>query len=331
MPPDVAVVIVNYGTPEMAVAAAESVLNRGEDGLSVEIHIVDNASPGNDREVLTDAAARWGDAVKLHLEDSNHGFGRGNNLVLRALAAREDPPGKVYLLNPDARLVTNTIAELSAFLEAHPKAAVVGTGIIHAATGKPAASAFRFPCAVSEFEVSVHVGLISRLFARWRVPFPPSIPTQEVDWVAGASMMARLPALAEVGFFDPDYFLYYEEVDLMHRLKRSGWQVWHLPNSRVVHIAGASTGVRSDNPERPALPAYWYDSWRFYFEKLHGRGGARRAALARLTGTVLGDLICRVRGLPSRNPRNFALDFRRRVLGPLFGADQPEAQRTTRS
>jgi N-acetylglucosaminyl-diphospho-decaprenol L-rhamnosyltransferase len=163
-----------------------------------------------------------------------------------------------------------------------------------------------------------HFGPLSRLFDRWKVPFPPDIPTREVDWVAGASMMARLPALAEVGFFDPDYFLYYEEVDLMHRLKRKGWEIWHLPSSQVIHVGGAATGVSSENPERPALPAYWYDSWRFYFEKLHGRGGARVVALARLTGTMVGDLICRVRRRPSRNPRNFAADFRRRVVNPLF-------------
>ncbi len=318
MPSDVAVVIVNYGTAEMAAAAADSVLNRGADGLSVEIHLVDNASPGNDRAVLTAAAARWGDAVTLHLEDTNHGFGRGNNLVLRQLAARADPPGKVYLLNPDAQLVTNAVAELAAFLDAHPKAAVVGSGIVHEVTREPVVCAFRFPGAISEFAGALHFGPLSRLVRRWMVAFPPGIPTQQVDWVAGASMMARLPALAEVGFFDPDYFLYYEEVDLMHRLKRAGWEVWHLPQAQVIHFAGAATGVSTANLDRPPLPGYWYDSWRLYFEKLHGTGGARAAALARLSGTVLGDLLCRLRGKPPRNPRNFATDFRRRVVGPLF-------------
>jgi N-acetylglucosaminyl-diphospho-decaprenol L-rhamnosyltransferase len=326
MPAAVAVVIVNYGTADMAIAAADSVLDRPRDGIEVEIHLVDNASPGDDRAILAAAAGRWGDAVTLHLEAENHGFGRGNNLVLRALAARADPPALVYLLNPDARLATNTIAELSAFLEAHPRAAVVGSGIIHEATGAPATCAFRFPGAISEFAGAVHFGPVARMFARWQVPLPPDIPVREVDWVAGASMMARLPALAEVGFFDPDYFLYYEEVDLMHRLKRKGWEIWHLPSAQVVHVGGAATGVSSENPDRPALPAYWYDSWRFYFQKLHGTGGARRVALARLAGTVLGDLICRLRRQPSRNPRNFAADFRRQVVRPLFGLGPPRRE-----
>jgi hypothetical protein len=46
----------------------------------------------------------WGEGVSSTSRSVNHGFGRGNNVVLRALEARERPPEKVMLLNPDARL-----------------------------------------------------------------------------------------------------------------------------------------------------------------------------------------------------------------------------------
>lgn len=320
MPTDVAVIIVNYNTPEMAIAAADSVLDRGADGLTVEIHLVDNASTGDDQAILSQASARWGDAVVLHFETVNHGFGRGNNLVLRQLAARSEPPTKVYLLNPDARLVTNAVSELATFLDAHPKAAVVGSGVVHEQTLEPMVCAFRFPGIISEFSGALHFGPVGRLLQRWQVAHEPGIATRQVDWVVGASMMARLEALEAVGFFDPDYFLYFEEVDLMHRLKRRGWEVWHFPQAKVVHIAGASTGVSTEDPERRPLPGYWYDSWRLYHEKMHGRRIARITSVSRLSGTVLGNLLSWVRGKPARNPQNFATDFRRRVMGPLFGA-----------
>lgn len=318
MTTDVAVVIVNYGTADMAIAAADSVLNRTPDGLTVEVHLVDNASPGDDAAVLRQTAPRWGDAVTLHLETTNHGFGRGNNVVLQQLAQRDNPPAKVYLLNPDARLETNAVAQLSAFLDAHPKAAVVGSAILHEGSLEPATCAFRFPSALSEFVGAVSFGPLARLFGNTTVAYPADLPMQQVDWVSGASMMARLDALMDVNFFDPDFFLYYEEVDLMHRLKRRGWEVWHLPQAKIVHVAGAATGVTRIRDERPPLPAYWYESWRFYFEKQHGRTGARLAALARLTGTVLGDLIGRLRRKPSAHPRNFVADFGRHVVRPLF-------------
>lgn len=326
MPSDIAVVIVNYGTADMAIAAVDSVLNRSPDGLEVEVHVVDNASPNDDAAVLRQTAPRWGDAVTLHLEPTNHGFGRGNNVVLRKLAQRADRPAKVYLLNPDARLASNAVAELSAFLDSHPKAAVVGSAILHEGSLEPAACAFRFPGAISEFVTAVNFGPLTRLFARHLVAFPAELPMQEVDWVSGASMMARLDALAEVGFFDPDFFLYYEEVDLMHRLKRRGWQVWHLPQAKIVHVAGAATGVTRITDERPPLPAYWYESWRMYFEKQHGRSGARMAARARLAGTALGGILARLRRRPTDTPRNFTPDFQRHVLGPLL-APAPSEKR----
>jgi GT2 family glycosyltransferase len=318
MTTDVAVIIVNYGTADMAIAAVDSVLNRAPDGLTVEVHVVDNASPGDDAATLREAAPRWGKAVTLHLETTNHGFGRGNNVVLRKLAQRASPPAKVFLLNPDARLQTNAVAQLSAFLDDHPQAAVVGSAILHEGSFAPATCAFRFPGALSEFVTAVQFGPLSRLFQNRTVAFPADMPLQQVDWVSGASMMARLDALAAVEFFDPDFFLYFEEVDLMHRLKRRGWQVWHLPQAKVVHVAGAATGVTRITDERPPLPTYWYDSWRMYFEKQHGRSGARFAAFARLAGTILGDMLSRLRRKPSHSPRNFVPDFRRHVLRPLF-------------
>lgn len=323
--PDVAVIIVNYRTAEMSIAAADSVLDRPQDGLQVEVHVVDNASPGNDRAMLIDASRRWGDAVTLHLEDVNHGFGRGNNVVLRQLAARKDGPAKAYLLNPDARLVTNAVAQLATFLDAHPRAAVVGSAILHDGSLEPAVCAFRFPSALTEFVEAVNFGPVSRFFSGHAIAFPPEIPQQQVDWVSGASLMCRLDALAEVGFFDPDFFLYYEEVEMMHRLKARGWEIWHMPEAKVVHVSGASTGVSGEQNRRRPLPGYWYDSWRLYFLKSSGRAGARKAAFARLAGTIIGDGIARLRRKQPESPGNFVPDFRRNVLNPLLSWDSGPA------
>ena len=96
----VAVVIVNYGTAPLTIQAVDSVLRLSTGG--VDIHVVDNASPGEDARILSDRADNWPDNVTLHLEDRNHGFGRGINLVLDPLSRRADPPDFVLFLNPDA-------------------------------------------------------------------------------------------------------------------------------------------------------------------------------------------------------------------------------------
>ena len=90
----IAVITVNYGIAEMSIEAVESVLARTHGGYEVEVHLVDNASPKDDATQISEAhaARNWGDRVTLWLEETNHGFGRGNNVVLNALADRETPP-----------------------------------------------------------------------------------------------------------------------------------------------------------------------------------------------------------------------------------------------
>jgi hypothetical protein len=315
---EIAVIIVNYGTADLALDAVDSVFVRDHGGRTVEVHLIDNASPGDDAARIRQAieARGWQERLVFHAEEENHGFGRGNNIVLEALAARDTPPDYVFLLNPDARLKTDTIAELAAFLDAHPDAAIAGAGIDRPDSGAAVTAAFRFPGAISEFAAAARFDPISRVTRRWSVPLPADAPTQEVDWVAGAAMLARFSALTETGFFDPDFFLYYEEVELMYRIRRAGWQVWFYPEARVEHVAGAATKVNASR--REALPEYWYESWRFYFCKTRGPWGARFCALSRLLGSVLDIAISRLRGrAPHRrcSPRDF---YRLSVL-PLFG------------
>lgn len=317
--PEIAVIVVNYGAPALALEAVESVRALGRGEYSVELHLVDNASPGDDAQQFRDAAnARdWGDAVTLHLEDENHGFGRGNNLVLDILALRERPPKYVFLLNPDAALRNDAIAHLARFLDAHPMAAVAGARSVKP-EGHSVTAAFRFPTLASEFAAALNFGPVSRLLQSRTVALDPDIPTQPVGWVSGASMMIRWQALADCGFFHPAYFLYYEEVDLMRRFARAGWETWYVREAEITHVEGASTDVRSAETRRKARPAYWYESWRLYFLG-HGHTYALGTALARLTGAALNGVLARLRGREPAAPLHFGRDFRNFVIRPLLG------------
>ena len=315
---DVAVIVVNYGTADLALQAVDSVLMRDHRGLKVEVHLVDNASPGDDAARLARALeipARAGQ-VTFYPETTNHGFGRGNNLVLRALAARPCAPHFVFLLNPDARLKTDTLADLAAFLDDHPQAAVVGAGIDRPDGGSPVTAAFRFPCAISEFSDSMRFGPLTRLTSHWTVALPSTTPTQQVDWVSGAALMARLDVLKTVNFFDPDFFLYFEETELMHRLHQVGWETWYCAEARIEHVAGASTGMHAGRST--PRPADWFDSWRFYFCKTQGLWGARLCALARLGGSMAHAGISILRRRQLSYERGFPSDFTRKVMRPLF-------------
>jgi GT2 family glycosyltransferase len=68
----------------------------------------------------------------------------------------------------------------------------------------------------------------------------PDLAT-DVDWMLGACLLVRRSILTTVGGFDPDYFLYGEEIDLQYRIRQLGWRVVYVPSRGVVHHAGQST------------------------------------------------------------------------------------------
>ncbi|WP_162136614.1 glycosyltransferase [Oceaniovalibus guishaninsula] len=314
----IAAIVVNYGTADLTIAAVQSVLARHHGGRDVAVHVVDNASPGGDAAALAAAheAHGWGARVTLWPQTVNHGFGRANNLVSQALAAGDAPPDAVFLLNPDARLENEAIDILAASLEADPRLGFAGAGVL-SPEGVPVTAAFRFPSALGEFAQALGFGPVARACRSRLVPLPPDHPEGRVDWVTGAAVLIRMQALREIGHFDPAFFLYYEEVDLMRQGARLGWTARHVPRARIVHVEGAATG--SGRPVRARRPAYRYRSWRHYYTKNHGRGGAILAGLALMAGMAGNHVLSRLaRRDPPRIERFFG-DFWAHAMGPALG------------
>lgn len=320
----IAVIIVNYGTADLCIAGVESVLSRQHGGHPVDIHLLDNASPGGDGDILAAAHLEqgWGERVTLWQERENHGFGRGNNVVLETLARSDKAPDYVFLLNPDAALENEALAILADRLDVTPGAAAAGAGIA-LPSGQSVTAAFRFPSARGEFAQAMNFGPVTRIFRDRLVPLPADHPDGPVDWVAGAAVMMRFPVIRDLGGFDPDFFLYYEEVELMSRIRRAGYDILYVPSARVSHTEGAATDVKSGQSVQKRRPAYWYDSWRLYYLKTAGRAGAIAAGLGWMAGAALNMPFAALRGQQPRAPKNFFVDFPRLVLKPLlFGPVQ---------
>ena len=143
----------------------------------------------------------------------------------------------------------------------------------------------------------------------------------EVPWVTGAAVMLRTAALADAGLFDEGFFLYFEETELMRRLRAHGWTVWHEPAALVVHEGGAATQIRDPEtgmPYRRPLPAYWYEARRRYFTLGYGRMHGLGAGLAWLAGRGWWRLRQLVAPRPGRGPGRAG----RALVGPGLWASR---------
>jgi hypothetical protein len=110
----------------------------------------------------------------------------------------------------------------------------------------------------------------------------------EADWVTGASCLIRTSALASEGLFDDGFFLYFEEVELMFRLRQAGWTIRYVPDSRVFHVGGASTGLREGKAlSMPSFPLYWFQSRRRFFTLSYGPLRAGVSNIAWVAGVAI--------------------------------------------
>lgn len=312
-----AVIIVNYRTATLTIDAVESILAQENAGLDVSVHVVDNASPEDDAAVLSAAheARGWGDRVTLYPEAENHGFGRGNNLVIEALKDRSDAPEAVFLLNPDARLVNDAVSILAAALFADPRAGAAGAAIVDEEE-RPASGPGTFPTPMGEIMRFLNFGPADRRFGHLRDRRLRRDEGGYADWVSGAAVMFRLDALRDGGAFDPGFFLYYEEVELMRRLGRRGWPTLYVPEAKVFHDRGASTGRRGVRAARE--PGYFYDSWRRYFVLSYGRGKTLALSLALVAVAGFNVAMRRLRGQVPNVPERFFRDHWVHVIRPLL-------------
>lgn len=226
-----AVVVVTHDTREDALACLRSALDAGAD----ELVLVDSGSRDG-----TSAAVRSTLPDVRVLELANVGFGRAANAGIAATRAAE-----VVLANADVRFGQTSLAILRACLVDDVSVAAVGPAVVYP-DGSPQASARRLPDPATAVGHALlgRLAPANRFTRRYRqLDADPGLP-RDVDWLSGCALALRREAFAQVGGFDPGYFLYVEDVDLCVRLRSAGWRLRYDPTARVTHRVGASTGRR---------------------------------------------------------------------------------------
>jgi GT2 family glycosyltransferase len=305
--PSVGIVIVNFRTPALVIDCLHSLAHQVADEPDWRVLLLDNGS-GDDSVARFEEARRahrweaWLDVVDYR---DNRGFAAGNNAALRRLLAEETPADLFLLLNPDTIVRPGAIRALVEFMQVNPAVGIAGSRL-EERDGTPQVSAFRFPSLLGEWENGLRLGLMSWLLARWVVAPPVRDETHAADWLSGASMMVRRDVFDTIGLLDETYFLYFEETDFCLRAHRAGWSCAYVPESRVVHLVGQSTGI---NAARRRIPRYWLASRWHYFRKNHGVMYAHASSFAWAAGHAVWRLRRRLQRKPDRDPPWLLWDF----------------------
>ncbi|MGE5756908.1 MAG: glycosyltransferase family 2 protein [Planctomycetaceae bacterium] len=302
------IVIVNYRTAGLTIDCLRSL--QAEVGALPEarVVVVDSASGDDSVGRLATAISQhgWEGWARVQPLAHNGGFAAGNNAAIRPALRGTAPPRFVLLLNPDTIVRPGALGALVEFMESRPEVGIAGPRL-EEADGTPQRSAFRFHSIWSELEGGLRLGLATRLLARWVAAPPVPEGPGPADWVSGACLLVRREVFEAIGLLDEGYFMYYEEVDFCRRARRAGWPCWYVPQARVVHLVGQSTGIG----RRTRRPAYWFRSRRRYFLVHHGPVSTLLADLAWSLGFATFRVRQVVQRKPDHDPPRLLRDFLR--------------------
>jgi GT2 family glycosyltransferase len=230
------VLIVNWNTCELLRTCLHSI-HKFPPSEPFEVIVVDNASSDGSAEMVQ----REFPQVVLVPSPTNSGYARGNNMAFAAAAGEW-----LLTLNPDTEIMDSSLQGAIDLLRANPKMGCLGARLVHP-DGRTQKSVRGWPTALGVLGDATGVGAQfpeSRLGSYRLIGFDYELQ-QAAPQPMGTFLLFRREALQDVGDvrkpFDENFPIFFNEVDLLYRMHRAGWDCLYSPDVRVVHHGGEST------------------------------------------------------------------------------------------
>jgi N-acetylglucosaminyl-diphospho-decaprenol L-rhamnosyltransferase len=249
--------------------------------FATEVIVLDNGS----RDGSAAAAEAHADVDRVIAIEQRRGKALNDSELLASAHGRYG-----LLLNEDSELLHGATLALYEALSSRPSAACAGARLLRP-DGTPQACAWRFP--------STWTALAGALFLHRLVTVQSrGERVRKVDWCQSAALLVRREAAAAVGYLDPDFFVYSDEVDFALRLREAGWGSVFVPAARAIHHEQLATATV---PERRIVEMS--RNRDLYMRKHHSAGAARTVRW--LTAYTYAIRALAALALPGRDPRRF--------------------------
>ena len=246
---EIAIIIVNWNLKEKT---ADCLRSLQQIQTPHQVIVVDNGSSDNSPKYLMQ---RFPYAVFLILPE-NVGFGVACNMAIRQ-ALSDSCCEYIFLLNNDAIIHTHTLENLLHIAHQQPGVGILGPKIYHGQQNNvlwyAGARCRRAVLAAADT-------------GRGEIDVGQFDTRQDVDFIFGAAMLIRRSVFDEIGFFDPQFFLYLEDMDFCLRAQKAGFRLLFVPSAIVWHYGSASTvknvAFRKHHQARSTVLFLWkHTSW----------------------------------------------------------------------
>jgi N-acetylglucosaminyl-diphospho-decaprenol L-rhamnosyltransferase len=298
--PTLSYCVVNTNGREDLIACLDAIERTHPAGVEHEILVLDNASTDGSAEAVRGWAERveatgGADRGDIRLIALERRTGKAEN---DSTLLREAQGHCCLLLNEDSELRPGAVEALLAALDADPRAGAAGAQLLDG-EGNPVPCAWRFPgvstALVGAFFLHRRLTVQSKA-GRGRSSQGGDTGARRVDWAQSSALMVRREAAAEVGWLDPEFFVYSDECDFCKRLADAGRHTLYVPTAEAVHHDQLSTDLGAGLPRI----VEFHRNRDLYMRKHHGRAAALAVRLLTAWSYALRTLAA---GVTPNSPR----------------------------
>jgi riboflavin kinase/FMN adenylyltransferase len=245
--PKVAIVILNYNTPQFLKQFLPAIC--GSRYGNMEVFVADNGSTDNSVEAVRQVnlegapAAQGVDRVRLIQLDKNYGFAKGYNEALKHEKVHprtpQYPDGFDYyvLLNSDCRTSQGWLTPIILMMEADRSIAVAQPKILSYAKKRRFEYAGAAGGWIDALGYPFSKGRVFDSIEKDKKQYDEPV---EIFWASGAAMVVRADVWHKFEGFDADYWAHMEEIDFCWRVKRAGYKVMSQPKGVARHVGGGT-------------------------------------------------------------------------------------------
>ncbi|KKR11756.1 MAG: Glycosyltransferase/rhamnosyltransferase [Candidatus Woesebacteria bacterium GW2011_GWA1_39_21] len=230
-----AIVVLNYNTRDLldgCLTSLKALVNE----LLFEVIVVDNGSTDDSVEMVKEKY-RW---VKLLETGGNLGFARGNNAARKVI--KND---YILFLNSDTLVGRGVLVKCLKYLKDNNLGALTCKLLLEDGSLDPDCRRSFITPWIGLSHLFLKLDRIfprSKLFAKYWYGYLSQDLIHEVNAIQGAFFLTSKTVLDEVGWFDEDYFLDGEDIDLSWKIKSHGYKIVYYPEASITHLKGATKG-----------------------------------------------------------------------------------------
>ena len=243
--PKVSIIILNWNGLEDTVECLESL--KKVTYPNYEVIVVDNASEGNDVQVLRE---KFGDYIQLIQNDRNYGCAEGYNTGIRFIL-KKSKSKYIMTMNNDVIVAPDFLDELVRVAEGDEQIGIVGPKIYYYDYKGRNNVILDAGGEIRKWSLKIHhrIGENDDDLLKYQ-------KVKSVDWVTGAVLMFKSYLVEKVGLWNNWYFIGYEDIEFCLKVKKHGFKVVYVPTSRAWHKVAVS--LKRAGMTHPNLSNYYY-------------------------------------------------------------------------